>query len=232
MKIVITGFLNTMSKPQRIAGLIYLPFHIIILPLFINMLAEYLPGGLSDTAANAVYYGLGFAFCLICMWKYLRTAFDFLLDNVATNITAMLFGGVSYLLLSYLASGVLFAILGDEQVASNNELISSLADESSRAIVALTVFVAPIVEEVLFRGVVFGTLAPKHRRLAFVSSIALFAFYNVWQLALSTMDLKMFLYMVLSIPMGYALAWVYEKTNCLWVPIFLHMLINILTVGV
>ena len=232
MKIVITGFLNTMSKPQRIAGLIYLPFHIIILPLFINMLAEYLPGGLSDTAANAVYYGLGFAFCIICMWKYLRTAFDFLLDNVATNITAMLFGGVSYLLLSYLASGVLFAILGDEQVASNNELISSLADESSRAIVALTVFVAPIVEEVLFRGVVFGTLAPKHRRLAFAASIALFAFYNVWQLALSTMDLKMFLYMVLSIPMGYALAWVYEKTNCLWVPIFLHMLINILTVGV
>ena len=231
MKIVITGFLNTMSKPQRIAGLIYLPFHILILPLFINMLAEYLPGGLSDTAANAVYYGLSFTFCIICMWKYLRIAFDFLLDNVATNITAMLFGGVSYLLLNYLASGVLFAILGDEQVASNNELISSLADESSRAVLALTVFVAPIVEEVLFRGVVFGSLAPKHRRMAFVASIALFAFYNVWQLVLSTMDPKMFVYMIMSIPMGYALAWAYEKTNCLWVPIFLHMLINVLTVG-
>lgn len=229
MKVVITGFLNTMTKPQRMTGYIYLPFHIIILPLFINMLATYLPGGLGETTANSIYYGMGFVFCLVCMWKYLRQAFDLLLDNMATNIMAMLFGGVSYLLLSYLASGVLFAILGDAQLTSNNETISALSVESSRAVLALAVFIAPIVEEVLFRGVIFGTLAQKHRRLAFIVSISLFAFYNVWQLALSTMDWTMFVYMIMSIPMGYAMAWVYEKTNCIWVPIFLHMLINMLS---
>ena len=227
MKIVITGFLNTMSKPERIAGYIYLPFHIIILPLFLNMLATYLPGGLDDTTANTVYYGLGLAFCLICMWKYLRGAYDLLLDNLGTNIVAMFLGSVSYLLLSYLASGVLFAILGDEQLSSNNELIANLTSESSRSALALAVFIAPIIEEVLFRGLIFGSLAAKHRRLAFVVSIGLFAFYNVWQLALSTMDLTMFVYMIMSIPMGYALTWVYEKTNSIWVPIFLHILINV-----
>lgn len=229
MKIVITGFLNTMPTPQRRVGYIYLPFHIIILPLFINMLATYLPGGLGDTTANIVYYGLGFALCLVCMWKYLRLAFDLLLDNMVTNIMAMLFGGVSYLLLSYLASGVMFAIFGDAQLASNNETISALSSESSREVLALAVFIAPIVEEILFRGVIFGALAQKHRRLAFLVSIALFAFYNVWQLALTTMDWTMFVYMIMSIPMGYAMAWVYEKTNCIWVPIFLHMLINMLS---
>ena len=227
MKIVITGFLNTMSKPERIAGYIYLPFHIIILPLFLNMLATYLPGGLDDTTANTVYYGLGLAFCLICMRKYLRGAYDLLLDNLGTNIVAMFLGSVSYLLLSYLASGVLFAILGDEQLSSNNELIANLTSESSRSELALAVFIAPIIEEVLFRGLIFGSLAAKHRRLAFVVSIGLFAFYNVWQLALSTMDLTMFVYMIMSIPMGYALTWVYEKTNSIWVPIFLHILINV-----
>lgn len=229
MKIVVTGFLNTMDKSQQRAGYIYLPFHIIILPLFINMLATYLPGGLGETAANSIYYGLGFAFCLVCMWKYLRSAFDLLLDNMATNIMAMLFGGVSYLLLSYLASGVLFAILGDAQIASNNETISEISVESSRQLLGLAVFIAPIIEEVLFRGVIFGALAQKHRRAAFIVSITLFAFYNVWQLALTTMDWTMFVYMIMSIPMGYAMAWVYEKTNCLWAPIFLHMLINMLS---
>jgi len=229
MKIVITGFASTMSKPQRIAGYIYLPFHIIILPLFAAMLMTYMPGGLDDTTVNLLYYGMGFAFCLIVMWKYLRNALDVLLDNLATNIAALFFGGVSYFLLSYLASGVLFAILGDQTSSLNNDAVSTLANESPRAVIALAVFIAPIVEEVLFRGVVFGSLAPKHRRLAFIVSIGLFAFYNVWQLALTSMDWTMFVYMIMSIPMGYALAWVYEKTSSIWAPIFLHMLINIIS---
>ena len=32
----------------------------------------------------------------------------------------------------------------------------------------------------------------------------------------------------MTIPAGYALAWLYDKTNCIWMPIFLHMLINAL----
>jgi len=226
MKIVITGFENTMSKPQRIAGYIYLPFHIIVIPLFLAMLAQYLPGGLAETTANIAYYAMGLAFCLIVMWKYLRNAYDVLMDNIATNIAAVCFGYVINILLSYLAAGVLFAILGDKITNPNNTAVINLASESPRAVIALAVFIAPIVEEVLFRGVIFGSLQTKHRRLAFIVSIALFAFYHVWQYALASMDLTMLWYMISYIPAGYALAWAYEKTNSLWVSIFLHMLIN------
>ncbi len=226
MKIVITGFLNTMPKPQRIAGYIYLPFHIIVIPLFLGMLAQYLPGGLDDVTYEIVYYGIGLAFCLICMWKYLRNAYDVLMDNIATNIAAVCFGYVINILLSYLAAGVLFAIVGDKITNPNNNAVINLAGESPRAVIALAVFIAPIVEEILFRGVIFGSLQPKHRRLAFVVSIVLFAFYHVWQHALASMDPTMLWCMISYIPAGYALAWAYEKTNCIWVPIFLHMLIN------
>lgn len=228
MKIVITGFASTMSKPQRMAGYIFLPFHIIILPLFAAMLETYMPGGIDDTTVNLLYYGMGFAFCLIAMWQYLRNAFDVLLDNLATNLAALFFGGISYFLLNYLASGVLFAILGDDLLNSNNEIVLNLTGESSRAAAAIAVFIAPVIEEVLFRGVVFGSLATKHRRLAFFVSIGLFAFYNVWQLAYASMNWTIFAYMILSVPMGYAMAWVYEKTNSIWSPIILHMLINII----
>ena len=43
MKIVITGFADTMTKPQRAAGYIYLPLYMIVLPLFVVMLAALSP---------------------------------------------------------------------------------------------------------------------------------------------------------------------------------------------
>ena len=232
MKIVITGFTDTMPKSRRIAGFVYLPFHIFVIPLFLGILAAYLPGGLSDVTANLVYYGMGFVFCLICMWKYLRAAFDVLLDNLATNIFAMFLAYLINLLLSYLTAGILFAVLGDALVNPNNEAVTDIASRSAQTVLGIAVFIAPVVEEILFRGLLFGSLAQKHRRLAYILSIALFAFYHVWQYALGSMDWKLLIYMVEYIPAGYALAWLYEKTNSIWVPIFLHMLINAISMMV
>lgn len=229
MKIVITGFFNTMSKPQKIAGLVYLPFHMFILPLFLGMAATWLPGGLSELTQNIIYYALGFVFCLAVMWKYLRGAFDIMLDNPFTSIASMVFGYFMYFLLSFLAVGVLIALLGDALSNPNNDAIQSLSESSPRAVLGLAVFIAPVVEEVLFRGAVFGSLRTKHRTWAFIISIGLFALYHVWQYALVSMDAMTLLYIIEYIPAGYVLAWVYEKTNCIWIPIFLHMLINILS---
>ncbi|NCB73672.1 MAG: CPBP family intramembrane metalloprotease [Clostridia bacterium] len=223
MKIVITGFADTMTRPQRKAGYIYLPFYIIVLPLFVVMLSALSPENYNDLTANAVYYGIGLLFCLIPMRSYLRSAYDALLDNLGANIAALAFGYIINILLGYLATGLIFTIMGDKLTSLNSQLS---AFESSRGVIALAVFVAPVIEEVLFRGVVFGALAPKHRRLAFIVSIGLFAFYNVWQFAIAAMNLTVFVYMIAYIPLGYVLAWAYEKTNCIWVSILLHILIN------
>ncbi|MFB0921667.1 MAG: type II CAAX endopeptidase family protein [Oscillospiraceae bacterium] len=229
MKVVITGFFNTMPKTQKIAGLVYLPFHVLILPLFLGMAATWLPGGLDELTQNIIYYVLGFLFCLIVMWKYLREAFDILLDNPMVSIVVLVFGYFMYLLLSYLSVGVLLIIFGDKLSNPNNDAIQSLANDSPRAALGLAVFIAPVVEEVLFRGVVFGSLCPKHRTWAFIASIGLFALYHVWQYALVSMDAMTLIYIIEYIPAGYALAWTYEKTNSIWISVFLHMLINILS---
>lgn len=223
MKIVITGFADTMTKPQRAAGYIYLPLYMIVLPLFVVMLAALSPEDYNDVTANAVYYGIGLVFCLIPMRKYLRSAYDALLDNLGTNISTLAFGYIMNILLGYLATGLIFTIMGDKITSLNSQLS---AFESPRAVIAMAVFVAPVIEEVLFRGVVFGALATKHRRLAFIVSIGLFAFYNVWQFALAAMNPAVLVYMISYIPLGYVLAWAYEKTNCIWVSILLHILIN------
>lgn len=231
MKIVVTGFLDTLPKAQRRAGYVYLPFHILILPLLLAMLAQYLPDGLSDSTASLIYYSIGLLFCAIVMWRYLRSAFDILLDNFMKNLFALFFAYFICLMLSYLAAGLQLAVMGDTAAANPNEqALDTLKQTSPGVIIGLSVFFAPIVEELLFRGVLFGSLRVRHRALAFVVSIGLFAFYHVWQYAFSAMDARLFIYMLQYIPAGYALAWLYEKTNCIWMPIFLHMAINLMSV--
>ena len=231
MKIIITGFFNTMTKPPRIAGYIYLPLHVLILPILLAMLGVYLPGGMSLATLNVVYYAFGFSYCLIFMWRYLRLSYDLLMDNLGRNIAAILMGYLLSMLLgylfNYLLSTLLVAVFGDGGAANpNNELVTSLADVNSRAILGLAVFTAPVVEEILFRGVIFGSIRSRSRFLAFAVSILAFGVYHIWQLALIEMDWRLLIYVLQYVPLGYAFGWVYEKTGNIWAPIFLHMLNN------
>jgi membrane protease YdiL (CAAX protease family) len=227
MKEAANGLSNVPSRPQRIACWVYLPFHAVVIPLFLAILRAYLPGGLSDIAENTVNYTLGFVFCVGVMWTFLRGAFDVLLDNPAKCATALAVGYLRYWLLAYLAAGVLFAALGDAALANpNNQAVLELMDETAGPVAGLVIFIAPVVEELLFRGVVFGSLRGRSRTLAYILSILIFSLCHVWQYALSAMDWTLLLYIVQYIPASYALAWVYEKTDSIWMPIFLHMLMN------
>jgi membrane protease YdiL (CAAX protease family) len=78
------------------------------------------------------------------------------------------------------------------------------------------VILAPIAEEIFFRGVVFNAfLREGGRRWAFIGSSALFAAIHLSLVAL----IPIFL-------LGLALAWVYHRTNNLLAPIVMHMVVN------
>ena len=220
-------FEDTTTLPQRIWGLIYLPLHIFVLPLFLGMLQAFLPGGIDEITVNIIYYALGFAFCLLVLWKYLREAYDRLCDNKILNAAAFISAYIAYFLLSLIASMILLAIFGEELLNPNNEAVGELADSNSRMVMGLGVFLAPVVEEVLFRGVLFGSIRRKSRAAAYIVSILAFGFYHIWQFALISMDWRVLLYMLQYIAPGYALCWLYERTSCIWLPIFMHMAINL-----
>ena len=227
MRVALPEFENSMTTAQKVWGFIYLPLHMFVLPLFLSMLAAYLPEQLDEITLNVAYYAMGFGFCLLLMWRYLRHSFDLLCDNVPLNIAAFICAFALYFFLNILASVALLAVLGDELLNPNNAALSELAESNSGVMWGLSVFLAPLAEEILFRGVLFGSLRGKNRTLAFAISIAAFGIYHLWQSALVEMDWRVFLYALQYIAPGYALAWLYEKTSCIWLPIFMHMLINL-----
>lgn len=93
----------------------------------------------------------------------------------------------------------------------------------------IVVVVLPVVEELLFRGVIFGSIYPKSVFWSFVLSIGLFAMFQT-QLFTGFMDDSMYfaIYFFQFVPMGLFLCWLYRSTNSIFSPILMHMLSNAL----
>jgi membrane protease YdiL (CAAX protease family) len=88
-------------------------------------------------------------------------------------------------------------------------------------VIVAVVFLAPVAEELFFRGVVFNAwLREGGRKWAYIGSAALFAAIHLSLLSL----LPIFL-------LGLALAWVYERTGNLLAPIAMHATVNGISVA-
>ena len=121
-------------------------------------------------------------------------------------------------------------VLADRSGNLNDAAISARTGSAPHMTLLIVVFLAPFVEETLFRGLVFGGLREKSRPLAYAVSCALFALLHVWQFALANRDPAYFLLMVQYLIPGLVLAWAYDHGGTLWASIGLHAGVNALAV--
>ena len=142
--------------------------------------------------------------------------------------------GLPEIVRTYKEAGI--AELGTSRIGElpvpNNDAVTGLARTDYKRMIAVAVLMAPLVEECLFRGVVFGTIRPKSRFWAYAASIALFSLYHVWQYVLVYQDPKLLLSALAYVPVSAALTFCYEQTRSIWPPVFFHMCINALSLTV
>ena len=86
----------------------------------------------------------------------------------------------------------------------------------------LVLLLIPLVEEVLFRGFLFGQLRGYSRTLAFTVSILFYAFAMVWRYALDFSDARYLILTVLYLPVSAALTWCYDNGGSIWSCVALH----------
>lgn len=214
-----------LTKTETALGWCYFWIHFLVFPILFGLLVQYWPDGLDEVTGNVVYFAIGFVFCLIALHGLLRRDYDTLSDGLGRcALTVLMALGLDYILSMIVAAVIM--LVQDSTASPNNELITELAGQNPGAMRAIAVFIAPVVEETLFRGVVFGSLRRKSRALAYVVSIALFSLYHVWQYAVVFGDARLLLWAVQYIPVSAALAWSYERTGTVWTSIFVHMIIN------
>ena len=97
-----------------------------------------------------------------------------------------------------------------------------------QATVLILVVLMPLIEEVLFRGLLFGGLRRYSRPMAFAVSTLGYALFCVASFVFQPegADLRYLLLAVQYLPMSLALAWCYDHGGSIWSAVALHMAVN------
>lgn len=220
------GFQQLMTPTERVLGWIWLPVNTFLLPILAAVYVYANPDQLSDGALNLVTFAVSAVALLLMLHRFWRESFHRMLDRPGRCLGAMLLGGLVNYALSLAVSPVLLLVLDGAVDNPNNAALLEIAQQDLGMIRAASIFLAPLVEETLFRGVVFGSLRPRRRVLAYALSTGLFSLLHVWQYILVSADASLLVYALQYIPSGVALAYCYERSGSIWPPIFLHMLLN------
>ncbi len=219
MKAVTIPFNSRQSRTELILALLWLPVHLLLLP---NLLVRHFPQ-LDAAGLNVACYAVGAAYMLLTQFRFLRRDFDPLCEQPFDVFLQVLGCYGAVLLFNMALSGLLLSFL-EEIDNPNNAAVVSMAQVSSGPVAAMAVFFAPILEEVMFRGALFGALRHRNRLLAYIAGMTLFPLYHVWGYALS--DPTAWIYFVQYVPVSYLLCRCYERCDSIWGSIALHMLIN------
>lgn len=214
-----------MKKYERIIGLLYIPVHMIFLQYLMGWVMG-LFGWRTDVAtANLIYYAIGALFLLMSMNCYWRATIRDFAGSPIRGIQAIILGYAAYFLADWLVAIIMSGFL-ESLINPNTAAIMNSMEINSNMMLVVSVLLAPIVEETMFRGALFGTLRKKSRILAYVVSALLFAVYHLWDEALFG-SFGVLIYALQYIPAGLALAWCYEWSGSLVAPVVLHAVINL-----
>lgn len=228
-------FQHPMTKVEAIVGWVYVFVHIFAMPYIVSALNAFvfpkLGFQLNSTWLNFLYYAIGFVFLMGFLFHFLRESFGNMWNNFMATVVSVLIGYVAYIFLSA-AVNLMIGFFVPSTVNPNSAAINSIIRINPKKMVVIGVLLAPVVEETLFRGVVFGTLRRKNAILAYVVSSLLFSVYHLWSYFLDGGSLWDLLYLLQYIPAGLVLGWCYEHSGSVWASVFLHMLINYVSITV
>ena len=221
-----------MTPGEQVAGTVFFVIYLVVLPFVTGRLfrlAELLLDvTISQALQNVIYYYVLFAVTLLIFHKFLARTCRNLADNLGVACQTLLVGLVGLYGLNELVYRLSNLVITN-RTNLNDTTISAQIQDAPRVTLLIVIFLAPFVEEVLFRGLVFGNLKSKSRAVAYLLSCLLFALLHVWQFAVVKQDITYFLLMVQYLVPGLVLAWAYEHSGTLWTSIAIHAAANALS---
>ncbi len=209
----------------------YLLLELLVLPLLLTGINAKLPQPLPPAVLNIISYIVNFV-CIVLifrrfLWKSLQNTIKqpfYCLQSAGIGL--ILYYGSSFLL----SLGTFYLLPEFENV--NDQNLTGMLQQYTLPMQICTVFLVPLSEEVLFRGLIFQGLYPRHKFAAYaISSAAFAAIHVVGYLGAFPLDV-LALCFVQYLPAGIALAYAYARSDSIWAPILMHMTINQISIAV
>lgn len=222
-----------MSPGEQIAGTAFFIIYLVVLPFvtapLFRLAGRLLGVTISQGLQNVLYYYILFAVTLIIFHGFLAWTSRRFADNLGGACQTVAVGLVALYGLNELFYRFSNLVITN-RTNLNDTTISAQISDAPHMTMLIVIILAPFVEEVLFRGLVFGNLRSKSAPVAYIVSCALFALLHVWQFAVVKQDVTYFLLMLQYLVPGLVLAWAYDHTGTLWTSIGIHAAANALSV--
>lgn len=212
-----------MTDAESRRGMVFFLLYFFLFP-YLNAFVQRLIFGDAETLiaeANVVYYGILFALCLVLFWNFLKEDFQGLMDWLPENTAGILLGLVG--------AGVMNALLRLLPFPVADPIPQQYAAEFGAAPIptlVLLLLLIPLVEETLFRGLLFGQFRGYSRSLAYVLTSVFYALAAVWRYALERGDARYLLLSAAYLPLSIACTWCYDNGGSVWATAFLHAGLN------
>ncbi len=214
-----------LSKKERNWGFAYLLIQLFLLPSVLSILNAALPHSLTETNLNVLFFTLNFIAVCCIFHRYLRLSLRMAKERLWYCLRYAFVGFLIFQAAGFLFSYVSQALRPDF-FNINDQHIGQMAQQDMGLLMPATVFLVPVAEECLFRGVLFCGLHRKSRILAYAVSTLFFAMIHVMGYV-GNADLGILaLCYIQYLPAGLCLAWAYEKSDTIIAPILMHITIN------
>ena len=215
----------SMTRREFLLGWGYLLFSTLFLPALLGLVSSLLAEPLSEALVNILYFAINFLCVAVIFRRFLWSSLKTAASKPWHCLLFALIGFGVYMLAMLIMSAVIAGIDPDFSNV-NDDAIIDMAQEHTGWIAFCTVFLVPITEETLYRGLLFQGLQRKSRVLAYLVSVSVFAWIHVMGYIGSFDALTLVLCFVQYLPAGAILALAYEKTDTIITPILIHIIIN------
>ena len=217
------------TKPSRrelLLGCIYLTLYLTVLPWLIPLLVHLLLPQLNAAQVNLFFLGVDFIAVAVILRKFLRCSLADALNSPGPTLW--------YAILGYLGTQTLGNMLWNlivridpEFINVNTASINAMAVENFGIIALCTVVLAPVTEELLFRGLLFRGFYDRSPLAAYLISMTMFSMIHITGYIGFYPPKQLILCFLQYLPAGYCLNFAYRRSGTIAAPILAHMMINL-----
>lgn len=220
-------FSDTMTRKTRIRLIVTVFLGSAALPFaFYYFSSKFMAEPLREIELNLLTGSLTLIGVLLFGYPYLKGQFESIEGNALLILRYIILALLIKFSMEFMLQAVFIVFNIDVASTQNNEAIINLSRENFTRMLGLTVIIAPIVEEIFFRGCIFGGLYKYGRAAAYTVSVLSFALLHVASFMILEFSPSQLAQLIMYIPASAALAYCYEKSGNIWASIAMHSGIN------
>ena len=215
----------TLNRGEIWLGWIYWAVQLLVLPTVMDTVLPLLGLDLSVIQFNFIFFALNFLFLTVIFHRFLGEHTKLALKQ-PFRVLRYAFGGYVFFWISTTVIGIVTAHFVPSFSNVNDAAIMQMAASDYTLTAIGTVLLAPVAEELMYRGLLFGSLHHRSPAGAFILSTIVFAAIHVVGYIGLYRPLILVLCFLQYIPAGLCLGWAYTRSGNIWAPILAHIAIN------